>query len=288
MSKIALGTVQFGLNYGINNRGGKIPQSEAMKILNYCIENNINVIDTATNYGNSENVLGKCFKTLSGDFNVISKLPKCNLNKVESICYDSLKKLGIQKLYGYLIHDFDFFENNARVWHILLKLKENGFINKIGFSLYYPSQLEKIFASKIHFDILQVPYNVLDQRFGAMFQKLKKNKVEIHVRSVFLQGLLFKKPTTLNSFFNPIKKKIDYLHQVSFNKKISVSNLLLGFTHINDHIDKIVIGVDSMNDLKDNINYINYVSRVNDVYDELIQLAETNEEMILPTNWKLK
>lgn len=288
MSKLGLGTAQFGLKYGINNSQGKISNEEAFKILKHCAKNGIEFLDTASDYGDSEKILGRCLGKIKSDFKVISKLRNCDLEDVESVFLATLARIGQNSLYGYLIHDFDFFIKNPSIWNTLVKFKQSGHVGKIGFSLYSPTQLKTLYSRKVDFDIVQVPYNVLDQRFESEFKQLKEKKVEIHIRSVFLQGLLFKKLEKLEDFFEPIAQKLTHLQNISRENKISISNLLLGFVHLNRNIDKIIIGVDSLNNLKENLNYPNYLTRIKSIYAELQTLSEKNENMILPINWRTK
>lgn len=288
MSKLGLGTVQFGLKYGINNPLSRVSKTEALKILKHCAENDVKLLDTAPDYGDSESVLGDCFLKIRSHFNVVSKLPNCDLNDVENIFFATLKKLGQKKIYGYLIHDFNFYEKNPSVWNRLSKLKNSGRIDKIGFSIYYPWQLKKLFSKKVNFDIVQVPYSVIDQRFERTFADLKEKKVEIHARSVFLQGLLFKKLARLDKFFEPLAQKLLFLRSISLENRIDISSLLLGFVHLNKNIDMIIIGVDSLNNLRENLQYPYYLPKVKALYNQLRTLSEKDERLTLPINWKME
>lgn len=115
MSKLVLGTAQFGLDYGINNKRGKLSKKEVFKILTYAKKNEIETLDTAYGYGDSEKIIGEFIKKNKICFKIISKLPKCNSKTVEYIFLKSLAKLSQDKIYGYLIHDFEsFLKNNSR------------------------------------------------------------------------------------------------------------------------------------------------------------------------------
>ena len=135
MGKLVLGTVQFGLQYGVNSAGR--PSQEAVKsILNEAAKGGITTLDTSSAYGNSEVVLGDSIAT-PGQFKIVSKYPKGE-TLVNVMFNGSLKRLKIEKLYGYLLHHFEVYKNNPKVWDEFIALKESGKVQKIGFSLYNP------------------------------------------------------------------------------------------------------------------------------------------------------
>jgi len=285
MNKISLGTAQFGINYGINNKRGKIPREEVFDILSEAIEFGIDTIDTAYDYGGSEKVIGDFLKSTRYKFKVVSKLPKCKYDKVKEIFESSLNNLGLYMTYGYLIHSFENYKNDKRIWNELEKLKKVGKIKKIGFSLYYPQELEYLLGHKVYFDMVQVPYSVFDQRFEPYFAELKQRNIEVHVRSVFLQGLVFKKLDELESRFLGIKPKLVFLYDLSKELNLPISVICLGFVLLND-VDKVVIGVDSKENLIENIAKLKYISRISRIYERLKELKEDDENIILPINWK--
>ncbi|MBK7666190.1 MAG: aldo/keto reductase [Sphingobacteriaceae bacterium] len=282
--KIALGTVQFGLNYGINNKTGEVSKNEMSSILNFAFENGVDTLDTATAYGNSESKLGNYFKSNPGkQFNVITKFPpKVELSNAP--LQESLIKLGLNSVYGYMAHDFKMFGDSISEVKKFLQLKETGSISKIGFSLYYPSELKFLLENEIEFDIVQVPFNVFDQRFAASFKSLKEKGVEVHVRSCFLQGLVFKTPESLPEKLQGIAKKLKQLIDISIQSELSIQALCINFCLSNAYVDKVVLGVDSLNNLKENIKESGKVLS-GDVLEKLEALKEENEKLILPLNW---
>ncbi len=286
-NKIALGTAQFGMDYGINNQRGKIPEKEAFEILYEASSSGIDTLDTAYAYGDSETIIGKFIKESKKDFKIISKLSKCDIGCMENIFDSSLKQLGISAFYGYLIHSFDYYRKFPKIWNRLEKLKSDEKINKIGFSLYFPSELDYILENSLNIDIIQVPYSVFDQRFGQYFQELNTQGVEIHVRSVFLQGLVFKNPDGLSNYFRKIKEKLINLNSLSIKHNIPIAALCLNFAATNNFIDKVVVGVDNQNNLKEIVSSINYHRGVQSIITELASFKEEDESIILPFNWKV-
>lgn len=284
-ANIVLGTAQFGFDYGINNKRGKISKKEVFKILNYAKNNDIDSLDTAASYGQSEEVIGKFIKQRKKSFKIISKITFSGDPKIDVNLEKSLNKLGVKQLEGYLIHDFKFYLKKPEILKTLKKYKTKGLIKKIGFSLYYPKELEYLLTNNIRFDIIQVPYNIFDQRFEPYFSQLKKRHIEIHVRSVFLQGLVFKNLSKLAPRFKKIKLKLEYLNKIARDLDISISALCLNFAFLNTNIDKIIIGVDTLGNLKDNLKALKYRAKVKEIYKNLKILKENDEKIILPFNW---
>jgi len=135
-------------------------------------------------------------------------------------------------------------------------------------------------------DIVQVPYNIFDQRFENYFPILREMEVEIHTRSVFLQGLFFLNTDRLSENFQPAKDMIEKLRKISTNHKIPIHSLCLCFALLNPFIDKVIIGVDSLNQLRQDISSIEYLDKTKNIYELLKSLKFHNEEVILPYNWK--
>lgn len=288
MNKIALGTVQFGMDYGVSNKRGKIPRDEVFEILKEASEFGIDTLDTAYLYGESETVIGDFIKKYKKQFRLVTKSPECKIEQIEDLFDVSLKKLNIGRIYGYLIHNFQHYKENPKIWDILEKLKKENKIQKIGFSLYYPSELECLLKKKIEIDIIQVPYSIFDRRFEPFFNEIKNRNVEIHVRSVFLQGLVFKNPEELVGHFAKIKEKILVLNSLSMKYDIPMGALCLNFAILNDSVDKVVVGVDSIENFKENISSLEYLTDVRNILNEFFQFKEDDEKIILPVNWKVK
>ncbi len=281
-SKIGIGTVQFGLDYGISNTKGKVSQSEISEILKLAKKQNISYIDTARAYGNSEQVLGD---NLENEFSIVSKISPDAKNAHQEV-KTSLQHLKVEKMYGYLFHDFDTFENNPLLWKELEEIKAEKKVEKIGFSLYYPSQLEKIFDQNINFDIIQIPYNLFDRRFEPYFEELKSRNVEIHVRSVFLQGLFFIDVQKLSPHFDFVSNKLTYLHSLAQHHNLNRAALPLFFVLNNPNIDITLLGLSSLFDLEQNLKTMENFDKIKKLNLDFASFEEHNEEIILPFLWK--
>jgi len=284
MSKLALGTAQFGLDYGINNVRGKVPDREVTEILDFAADNGIETLDTAAAYGDSEERIGRYLASGSRRFQIISKLQKGATDLTKALA-DSLARLQVGSLYGFLLHDFRAYENEPTIWETLKKLRSQGKVKKIGFSLYYPAELERLLTAGLQFDLVQLPYNLFDCRFERYFDRLKKAGVEIYVRSLFLQGLFFRPVDLLSAHFNGVKGKLKALRDLSARHNISLLELCLGFALANRAIDKAVVGVDSLANLRE-IVAAERSSQEISWLPELAEMKEEDEAIILPFKWE--
>lgn len=284
-SKLALGTAQFGMDYGLNNKRGKIPKKEVFEILNFAVQDGIDILDTAHAYGESEKTIGEFIRENTCNFKIVSKLPSYALDEAEKAFYESLKRLNVDRIYAYLIHDFKSFTEKTKTWDILKQLRIQGRVQKIGFSLYHPKEVEYLLEKKFQVDIVQVPYSVFDQRFSNMFPLLKERGVEIHARSVFLQGLMFKQPSLIKETFLKIKNKLLALRSLSKQINVLLSALCIDFAILNQSIDKVIVGVDTLRHIEENVKALDYQHKIKKVYNDLLVLKEDDHSIILPTNW---
>ena len=250
-SKIILGSANFENIYG--NRKYSVNQKSIKDILEYAKNNGINLIDTASNYGKSEESLGK---NNIKDFDIISKLPEIEKNVnvkkfVENCLKGTLYKTKRKKIYGYLIHNpKDILSNNKKaILKTLNLLKKQNKIKKIGVSVYEVEELKKI-LKVFKPDIIQIPINILNQNFlkKNFLKKIKKKGIEIHGRSIFLQGALLKYRNTSQGRI--LKKKMKKVDTLCKKKNISKIGLLLNFADSIKEIDKLVLGIDNMKQLK--------------------------------------
>ncbi len=285
LKKLAIGTAQFGFNYGISNQRGQSSFQDVCDILNLA-QNQLDTLDTAAAYGNSETILGQALNETNTSFKIVTKLSGKE-ESVEKTVGNSLEKLGQKKIYGCLFHNFETYREQPQLLADLQKLKIEGKISRIGFSLYYPQQAEYLLENNIGFDLVQVPYSLFDQRFETVFPKLKKAGVEIHTRSVFLQGLFFLEPEKTSPYFTRILPQIQAVKNFAGQHEIPLNLLLLGFAALNSNVDKIVTGVENAAQLQQNFNFINYLPEIEKLYPELQQFALNKEEFLLPFNWKI-
>lgn len=255
--KIALGTVQMGLAYGIANQSGQIQQSEAARLLLTARQAGMDTLDTAIAYGESEATLGAL--DLHG-FKIVSKLPQMpddvgNVEKwVESQFQGSLKRLNVTRLYGLLLHRPEQLleRNGDRLYAALTTLREQGRVSKIGISVYGPEELEA-FEGRMPFDLIQAPFNPVDRRLveSGWLTKLSDRHVEVHVRSAFMQGLLLMGPQQRPQKFSRWSAIWNEWHQWLLSTGQTALNACLGFSLSFPEISRVVIGVDNVRQLED-------------------------------------
>lgn len=282
ISKLALGSVQFGMDYGISNEVGEVCVDEVKKIISLARTKGINVIDTAKAYGFAEEKLGAA--GLEG-FDVIDKITVSN-NVVGDV-RDSLDKLEIAKLHALLIHDFEGFESDQQYYEQFQQCKALGLTDKIGFSLNFQHELKFLIKNNVQFDFVQLPYNLLDQRFSDQFELLQSMDIEIHVRSVFLQGLFFLDPSSLSSYLDNIKLELSRLNEICYRENISKSSLALGFVILNPCISKVVVGVTSEKELAENLDGLKDIEKVRELIPVLNEVRCDNEQLVVPGNWEI-
>ena len=281
--KIVLGTVQFGVNYGINNSSGKVSNSEVCKIISIAHDKEIRTLDTSSAYGDSEIVLGKALAETKLKFNIVSKYPKSD-KSVRETFEQSLKNLGVKRLYGYLVHHFDFYQHKTSIFDDMRQLKTEDKIEKIGFSIYNVDQLKELLDKDIQFDIIQFPYNMFDRQFEPYMQELYKRNVEIHTRSAFLQGLFFKDTNTLSYMLKPLKPYLDTLHLYCTKRGITMEQLALGYVVSNEYVKGNLIGVDNHNQLNANIKVVSSGLSGEDV--SFVKSLDVKDKALLnPVNW---
>jgi len=287
-SKLILGTVQFGLNYGINNIVGKPSKKNIKSILDSAYNNGIQLLDTAEAYGDSQNKIGEYHNNSTNKFNVITKFSSnaegFSLNIIERV-HNNLKILDVDKLYCYMFHSFDDFENHFENYRKELRLlKKNGIIDNIGVSVYTNNELESV----LKFDeisLVQLPFNLLDNdnKRGDILKKAKVKGIEIHTRSVFLQGLFFKKISELGDKIKPLEPYLRSLNDLC-DKDYKINDLALNYVCNKKNIDRVLIGVDNVFQLKANI-----VSEKRNIQKEIFKKIEAIDvkeiELLNPSNW---
>lgn len=289
VDKVILGTVQLGLDYGVNNTKGKPSLEEAFEILTVAYDNGIRILDTAEAYGNSQEVIGKFHRLFpEKKFNIVTKLAANRLirkdqflahikHNCEILCCDSL--------YGYMFHNYKNFKDNVNLYETILEAKKNGIIKKVGVSLYENKEVEDIIKNYPEFDLIQIPFNLLDNECirKSILDKAKQNNIEVHTRSVFLQGLFFKEIDKLPVSIQPLKEYIKKLKEISLSNNIKIESLALQYALQKKYIDYVLVGVDTPGQLKTNIlNSKNCLM----IPHELIDSIQVKEKQLLnPSNW---
>lgn len=255
--KLALGSAQFGLYYGVANRSGKTSVAEVAKILQVAFDHGVDTIDTAVAYGDSERVLG----TVGiNHFKVVTKLPPCDVgpsavaNWVYKLLEESLTRLKIDSLYGLLLHrPQDLTSRQGKeLADVLLELRSAGWVRKIGVSIYDPSELEPA-DEALPLDMVQAPANVVDRRLerSGWLSRLNAKSVEIHIRSAFLQGLLLIPRKAIPPRFDSWSWLWDEWHRRLKELNVSPASACLSYSLSLPYTSRVVVGVESAEQLRE-------------------------------------
>tara|TARA_B100000131_G_scaffold322785_1_gene378060 strand:+ start:1062 stop:1946 length:885 start_codon:yes stop_codon:yes gene_type:complete len=293
MAEFCLGTAQLGMQYGIANFSSIPDQIQINKIISKSLSNGIRYFDTAQSYGESESVLGIAFSksNFSPNVRVISKyFPNSNvfaIDDMKSSVMRSLEKLRLNQMYGLLAHRFDLINNEVFIKGVE-DLKNNGYINKFGVSVYEPDEAITAIKSK-KVDIIQIPFNIIDKRWidKGIIKSAKKNNIRLFFRSIFLQGIFFLNDFDLN------KKNMAWAIPYMSKFRILVQNtnldiIQLSFKILSDAASEnvIIFGVDNINQLISNIERLKLINEINlDFNSWWDNIPNFPEKLLNPSLW---
>ena len=290
--KLGLGTVQFGTDYGVSNQSGQTTPTEVGQILEFAADCGIHYLDTAPAYGNSESVLGQYLKP-GHRFRIVTKTNKIGKSQIDDSDIElilatfrlSLQNLCQKFVYGLLVHHPDDLlkEGGEKLFQALESLKIEGLVDKIGVSVYDRAQTERLLA-KYSIDLIQVPLNVFDQRLleNGYLDSLKNSGIEIHVRSVFLQGLLLMSEDEVPSYLSGLFPHLASYRQANKERGISHLEAAIGFVDRIDSVNTLLVGVNNLNQLQE-------IVRANNLVLDLSYLdahSVESEQLINPSLWR--
>ena len=253
LSKIGIGTAQFGIDYGIANDEGIVTKKNVNKILDCAKQNKINLIDTAKSYGSSEEVLGKYFsKNSIYSWNIVTKIDNVSTDLEEQLAHS--ENMLNHNVNTVLAHSHEVYLNKQFLYNIA-KLKDLNKIKKFGVSCYTESEIKSIMESSLRPDIIQIPINILDTRLlrSGMLKYLKTESVEIHARSIFLQGLLHTDEKFWYKNFKSAYDVLIYLKSIADQYNLTLADMSLLWVLDLSLIDRAIIGID---------NYCQFLSNV--------------------------
>lgn len=282
--KLALGTVQFGMDYGISNTKGKVSDEEVAKILKLANENAIDLLDTGSVYGDSEQLLGQTIKAHNLNFKLVDKVPDLETIglTITAALEQSLEHLKMDKIDGLMLHNAADLCDES--YEELQTLKARGLVDKVGISTYHPKQTFEL-EERYELDLIQLPMNLFDQRFfeTGCIDWLKEKGVEIHARSIFLQGLLLMQSSKMPPYFQPYMPLFDKLS--SYCRQLGISRLAAALTiaHQHSNIDRLVIGVCSCEQLSEVLKAYEQAKTVD---FDATQFSCHEEGLISPFLWQ--
>ena len=284
--RLALGTVQFGLPYGVANNLGQVSLTVAEQMVKLAVDSGVDTIDTAIGYGESEQALGKIGV---GNFKVVSKLlplPESVTNvdawalrEIEA----SLARLNLDGLHGLLLHRSSDLHGakGAELYAAMQKLKTQGRVKKIGVSIYSPAELDAC-SGKFEFDLIQAPFNLVDHRLylSGWLERLKLQGCEVHVRSVFLQGLLLMPQPTIPAKFGQWDGIWNTWHQWLQQHNADAVVACLAFPLSFSQIDRVVVGANDLGQLQQIM-----AAAGRRIEQPLPDLGCNEESLINPAKW---
>ena len=255
-NKIILGSANFNQTYGIKKNF--IKKSEIKKLFDLALKNKIKTIDTSPLYNKSEKIIGLLN---NNKFKIISKVPKKpknikrkNIKKwLEQSVMISLKNLKIKKFECLLLHDANSLlsKNGDEIYKSVSNIKTKAFTNKIGISIYDFDILDKVLR-KFKFDLIQAPLNIFDQRLieTGWLKKLRKRNIEVHVRSIFLQGILLLRHNQLPKKLKKFSKSwMKWENWLKINKSRPLQ-ACLSFIFNQHQLDGVVVGFNNKSQLE--------------------------------------
>lgn len=290
--KLGLGTVQFGLDYGVANSDGMTPRSEVERILRIADDNGIRILDTAAMYGESESVLGITLPQ-QHEFKIVTKTPSFRTNRITShqakrlrtAFNESLERLRQDRLYGLLLHHADdlLSPGGDLLFEEMRRLSTAGLVEKIGVSVYTAGQIDSVLTNIVP-DLVQLPVNILDQRLiqGGYLAKLKDLGVEIHARSVFLQGLLLMDTAALPGSLAILQSHIKQLETFLDEHSLTRLQGALMFMAQQPELDTVLVGVCSGDQLMD---ILRAAQALPDDTIDMTRFALSDERYLNPSQW---
>ena len=301
ISRMTLGTVQLGMEYGISNSTGKPDKKQSFSILDEAMEGGINSFDTALAYGDSEAVLGDYFSreaTKNRDYTITTKFAfkeKKSLSKreieaqVNEFINKSLLQLKQDKLQIVMLHHYDdleFYGNN--LVEAMKKVKSQGLTDKIGVSVHNPYTIKDVISYGA-FDAIQAPMNILDTRIPktGVLDELKKEDMIVFIRSVFLQGLIFKdESSALPANIECARPYLSKLRDIAERENIGIAQLAMAYVRDLPGVTSLVVGCETKAQIKQNIACIN-TPRLSSktVLDIQEAFADVPEAVINPMKW---
>ena len=294
ISKFGLGTVQFGLDYGFTKRK---TQDEVNDILQTAVENNITLIDTAREYGDSEDKIGNFMEDYNNNFVVATKLRliddlgnltyKNLKNNIYQSVEESLEKLQLNKIPILQLHQTvgEIYKNDD-FWVIINQLKEDNLIDLFGVSVY--ELPETTFIMENHgdsVDFFQIPYNIFDRRFENLQKQLDENNIGLVSRSTFLKGIIPCEIDDVPKDLEEIKPFKEQALKIADECNVSVADLASVFVYYNNFINSTILGVDSPEELESNIMSIEKFDKNLLENIDFDGLKINNDYLIDPRKW---
>lgn len=285
MNRFILGTVQFGLKYGINNILGQPNRNTAIEIFNLAHQLGISTLDSAESYGNAHQLIGDFHFLSDFEFKINTKFKSIEKENIYIRVKNTCELLNIKKINVCFFHSFPDYLNKT-LHQEFEKLIALDFVNQIGVSVYTNEEFNIVINDPI-VKVIQCPFNLFDNfnQRGDLILKAKEKGKKIQIRSIFLQGLFFLDPNYLKGNLVELKDDILFLKKITSEFQISISDLCLQYALSFKEIDEIIIGVDTPSQLISNsIGCLNTIP--SELVDRINSIQIKNKSLLYPYNWK--
>lgn len=252
---LVLGTATFGSDYGIANKGKQLGETDALDILSEALKLGVSSLDTAPAYSNAEEIIGT-FHSAHPTFDCYSKISSQMISSPDEIqlaIENSLQRMKIESLKGLYFHDpNDLLTNNpAKIEKLIDAIQETGIVEKVGASVYELGELVAVRERHPRISLFQVPESIADQRLrhSQEVKRFHEERIEFHIRSVFLQGLLLMKTAPIQQI--TAQPFLDNLHAAAREKNCSALELCIQYAIQLEWASKIVIGISQAEQLRE-------------------------------------
>ena len=297
ISVLSLGTVQLGINYGINNDGGKPDRAAAMKILDCALASGVNALDTAAAYGDSEEVIGQWLKTIPAEKHplITTKLKHLDHSSLENLRADVQRqvaackeRLGLTTIPVLMLHSFEEYdEDRENITTVFNELKASGDIRFSGISAYAHHDYSVIAESG--FDAVQIPLNIFDwrQMENGGLEKLRASGMMIFVRSVYLQGLVFKDPANLPPEMEFCRETLEKFRMLCKKYSMSPAQLAISFALSVPGVMSLVLGCEKVEQVQQNAQLLDSCVTLSEAQMEEIKalFKDTDDHVLNPGTW---
>ena len=292
--KLGIGTAQFGLNYGVSNRDGMTPQAEVERILALAAAAGIDYLDTAPAYGRSESCLGAALRG-GGPFQIVTKTPACDGDTIQPSHADalrltflrSLENLRVDRVYGLLVHHAgDVMKpGGGLLLEVMRELAQQGLVQKLGISVYDGAEIDAVLEIFVP-QIVQCPLNIFDQRLLASghLAKLQGLGAEVHLRSVFLQGLLLMEPDAMPGYFLRHRPLIEDFSRFVAGNQWTKLQCALSFALAQTNADAVMLGITTAAELSEILGFASNTVPAN---LDFSRFAVNDPDLVDPSRWRL-
>lgn len=271
VSEIAFGGVEIGMPYGIGVKGKEdmLSETDAVKLLHAAVDAGINFFDTARMYGESEKIMGKAFANQRERVVLCTKcrhlldsdgcLPASGELKkiIETSLNESLTMLQTDYVDVFMLHQANvLILGNEDIAGVFSDLKKKGKIRSAGVSTYTTEETKRALDAGT-WDVLQIPFNLMDQRQGILFSDAKEKGIGLVIRSVLLKGLLSSKGQDLHPALKQVEEHIKSYDRLLTDGAYPLSTLATKFVLSFPEVAAALIGIDNFSYLQQSLEAAN-------------------------------